>query len=45
MYTSTTEQRNRERVQVLADQLYRERYHYLLRIARRTAPAPTPTTQ
>jgi RNA polymerase sigma factor, sigma-70 family len=34
MYTST-EQRNRERVQVLADQLYRERYHYLVRIARR----------
>jgi DNA-directed RNA polymerase specialized sigma24 family protein len=33
MYTST-EQRNRERVQVLADQLYRERFHYLLRIAR-----------
>lgn len=34
MYAST-EQRNRERVQVLADQLYRERYHYLVRIARR----------
>jgi RNA polymerase sigma factor (sigma-70 family) len=34
MYAST-EQRSRERVQVLADQLYRERYHYLLRIARR----------
>lgn len=34
MYAGT-EQRNRERVQALADQLYRERYHYLLRIARR----------
>ena len=34
MYSSTTEQRSRERVQVLADRLYRERYHYLLRIAR-----------
>jgi RNA polymerase sigma factor (sigma-70 family) len=34
MYAST-ERRNRERVQVLADKLYRERYHYLLRIARR----------
>lgn len=34
MYAST-EHRNRERVQALADQLYRERYHYLLRIARR----------
>lgn len=34
MYAST-EQRNRERVQVLADQLYRDRYHYLVRIARR----------
>lgn len=34
MYAST-EQRNRERVHVLADKLYRERYHYLLRIARR----------
>jgi RNA polymerase sigma factor (sigma-70 family) len=33
MYAST-EQRNRERVQALADKLYRERYHYLLRIAR-----------
>jgi DNA-directed RNA polymerase specialized sigma24 family protein len=32
MYAST-EQRSRERVQVLADRLYRERYHYLLRIA------------
>jgi DNA-directed RNA polymerase specialized sigma24 family protein len=32
MYAST-EQRSRERVQVLADQLCRERYHYLLRIA------------
>ena len=34
MYAAT-EQRNRERGQALADQLYRERYHYLLRIARR----------
>jgi len=34
MYANA-EQRNRERVKVLADQLYRERYHYLLRIARR----------
>lgn len=34
MYAST-EQHSRERVQVLADKLYRERYHYLLRIAHR----------
>jgi RNA polymerase sigma factor (sigma-70 family) len=34
-----TEQRNRKRVQVLADQLYRERYHYLVRIARRNGDA------
>ena len=34
MYAST-EQRSRERIQVLADKLYRERHHYLLRIARR----------
>ena len=34
MYANA-EQRNRERVQVLADKLYRERYHYLVRIARR----------
>lgn len=36
MYAST-EQRNRERVQVLADKLYRERRHYLLRIAAKNA--------
>jgi RNA polymerase sigma factor (sigma-70 family) len=36
MYASM-EQRHRERVHVLADQLYRERYHYLLRIANRNA--------
>jgi DNA-directed RNA polymerase specialized sigma24 family protein len=36
MYAST-EQRKRERVYVLADQLYRERYQYLLRIATRNA--------
>ncbi len=36
MYTGT-EQRNRQRVHVLADQLYRERYEYLLRIANRNA--------
>ena len=34
MYASA-EQGSRERVQVLADQLYRERYQYLLRIAQR----------
>ncbi len=33
MYASTTEQRSRERVRVLAEQLYRERYDHLLRIA------------
>jgi RNA polymerase sigma factor (sigma-70 family) len=33
MYASTAEQRSRERVQALADQLYRERRPYLLRIA------------
>jgi RNA polymerase sigma factor (sigma-70 family) len=37
MYSNTAEQRNRERVQVLAEDLYRERYHYLLRIANRNA--------
>lgn len=36
MYAST-EQCSRERVQVLAEELYRERYHYLLRIATRNA--------
>ena len=35
MSTSTAEQRNRERVQVLAEELYRERFHYLRRIALR----------
>jgi DNA-directed RNA polymerase specialized sigma24 family protein len=34
MYANA-EQRSRERVQALADRLYRERRHYLLRIARR----------
>ncbi len=33
MQTSTEEQRRREQVQALAEQLYRERYHYLLRTA------------
>ncbi len=33
--STSTEQRSRERVQVLADQLYQERYQYLVRIARR----------
>ena len=33
MQTSTEEQQRRARVQVLAEQLYRERYDYLLRIA------------
>jgi DNA-directed RNA polymerase specialized sigma24 family protein len=37
MHTSTEEQRRRERVQALAEQLYRERYDYLLRIATRNA--------
>jgi len=32
---SNTEQQRRERVQVLAEELYRERRHYLLRIARK----------
>jgi DNA-directed RNA polymerase specialized sigma24 family protein len=36
MYAST-KQRNRERVQALADQLYRERHRYLMRIAARNA--------
>jgi RNA polymerase sigma factor (sigma-70 family) len=36
MYAST-EQQGRERVHVLAEELYRERYHYLLRIATRNA--------
>ncbi|MBA3865231.1 MAG: sigma-70 family RNA polymerase sigma factor [Solirubrobacterales bacterium] len=36
MHTDT-EQRRRERVQVLADELYRDRRHYLLRIANRNA--------
>jgi RNA polymerase sigma factor (sigma-70 family) len=37
MYTSTAEQQRRTAVQSLADQLYRERHHYLLRIATRNA--------
>ena len=36
MYASS-EQQGRERVHVLADRLYRERYQYLLRIANRNA--------
>ncbi len=40
MYAST-EQQNRERVQALAEELYRERFHYLRRIALRNgASAP-----
>jgi RNA polymerase sigma factor (sigma-70 family) len=35
MYSSTAEQRRRAGVQALAATLYRERYHYLLAIARR----------
>lgn len=34
MYASGSEQRSRARIQELADRLYRERYHHLLRIAR-----------
>ena len=34
MYSSTAEQDRRAQVQALAEQLYRERYSYLLRIAR-----------
>ena len=37
MYASTAEQRSRERAMALAEQLYRERYHYLLGIATRNA--------
>ncbi len=37
MSASTEEQRRREQVQGLAEQLYRERYDYLLRIATRNA--------
>ncbi len=33
MYASTAEQQRRAKVQALAEQLYRERYDYLLRIA------------
>jgi len=33
MHASTTEQQRRNQVQTLAEQLYRERYDYLLRIA------------
>ena len=35
MYSSTLEQCRDAQVQALAEKLYRERYHYLLRIARR----------
>src|SRR6476469_91606 len=38
MYAST-EQRNREQIQALADQLYRERFHYLRQIALRNGAA------
>jgi len=37
MHTSTKEQQRRQRVKTLAEQLYRERYEYLLRIARKHA--------
>jgi DNA-directed RNA polymerase specialized sigma24 family protein len=37
MYASSAEQQRHNRVQVLADKLYRERYHYLLRIALKNA--------
>ncbi len=37
MYYARTEQRSRERVQALADKLYRERHPYLLRIATKNA--------
>ena len=37
MYASSAEQRRRNEVQTLAEQLYRERYHYLLRIAVKNA--------
>lgn len=40
MYASTAEQRSRERVQALAEKLYRERYPYLLRIATKNAANP-----
>ena len=40
MYASSAEQRRSERVRVLAEQLYRERYHYLLRIATKNAATP-----
>ena len=37
MHASTDEQRSRERIQALAEQLYRERYRYLLGIAVKNA--------
>jgi RNA polymerase sigma factor (sigma-70 family) len=37
MYAGSAEQRRRNEVQTLAEALYRERYHYLLRIAVRNA--------
>jgi DNA-directed RNA polymerase specialized sigma24 family protein len=37
MYSNTAEQQRRERVQALAEELYRERRQYLLRIATRNA--------
>ena len=39
MYASSAEQHRDARVQSLAEQLYRERYPYLLRIATRHAPS------
>jgi len=37
MYSSSAEQRRREKVRALSDQLYRERYEHLLRIAAKNA--------
>ena len=37
MYAGTAEQQRRNQVQALAEQLYRDRYDYLLRIATRNA--------
>ncbi len=37
MYASSAEQQRRNEVQTLAEQLYRKRYHYLLRTATRNA--------
>jgi RNA polymerase sigma factor (sigma-70 family) len=40
MYASTTEQRSRERVQALAEKLYCERHHHLVRIALKNGAGP-----